>query len=252
MFKRKDSLAAAGTPDEGSAVQAARTRARRRLIGAALLVGIGIVGFPLLFETQPRPIAVDIPIEIPSREDAAALKLPASKPSAPALAAPAPMGVASAAAAAQATAAPLSASAADSSRAVSHAERDAVPAVPPTPPRAAAEPQRGAIDAQRDAQRAQALLDGKPLAAALPPASAAAGKSARFVVQAGAYTDAGTLREARQKVERLGLKTYTQVVESDAGRRTRVRVGPFDSRDDAEKAAARIKSAGLAASILSL
>jgi DedD protein len=72
------------------------------------------------------------------------------------------------------------------------------------------------------------------------------------VVQAGAYTDAGTLREARQKVERLGLKTYTQVVESDAGRRTRVRVGPFDSRDDAEKAAARIKSAGLAASILSL
>ena len=58
--------------------------------------------------------------------------------------------------------------------------------------------------------------------------------------------------EARQKVERLGLKTYTQVVESDAGRRTRVRVGPFDSRDDAEKAAARIKSAGLAASILSL
>ena len=234
MFKRKDSLAAAGTPDEGSAVQAARTRARRRLIGAALLVGIGIVGFPLLFETQPRPIAVDIPIEIPSREDAAALKLPASKPSAPALAvpaeptaasaAPAPMGVASAAAAAQATAAPLSASAADSSRAVSHAERDAVPAVPPTPPRAAAEPQRGAIDAQRDAQRAQALLDGKPLAAALPPASAAAGKSARFVVQAGAYTD----------------------------RRTRVRVGPFDSRDDAEKAAARIKSAGLAASILSL
>ena len=71
-------------------------------------------------------------------------------------------------------------------------------------------------------------------------------------MQVGAYTDAAMLRDARAKVEKLGLKTYTQVIESDAGRRTRVRVGPFDSREDAEKAAARIKSAGLAASILSI
>ena len=268
MFKRKDSLAAADTPDEGSAVQAARTRARRRLIGAALLVGIGIVGFPLLFETQPRPIAVDIPIEIPSREDAPALKLPASKPGAvapvepPASAgAPAPTVAASAAAPAQ-VAAPAPSASAAGSRAEREAEAVAPPA-PPAPSRAATEPPRGAsepqraaprpsTEPQRDAQRAQAILDGKPLVAAAPPASAAAGKSNRFVVQAGAYTDAGTLREARQKVERLGLKTYTQVIESDAGRRTRVRVGPFESRDEAEKAAARIKSAGLAASILSL
>jgi cell division protein FtsN len=31
-----------------------------------------------------------------------------------------------------------------------------------------------------------------------------------------------------------------------------VRVGPFDTRDEAEKAAARIKTSGLAANILSL
>ena len=72
------------------------------------------------------------------------------------------------------------------------------------------------------------------------------------MVQAGAYTDSATLREARQKVEKLGLKTYTQVIESDAGSRTRVRVGPFDSREEADKAAARIKSAGLAANVLTL
>ena len=273
MFKRKDSSAAANTPDEGVAVQAARTRARRRLIGAALLVGNGIVGFPLLFETQPRPIAVDIPIEIPPREDAAPLKLPATKPSAPTVAvpaeppAPAPAPSAErAAAAAQVVAPPSSASAANGSRAVSRAERENEAAAPSAPPRVATEAQRGAADAprevprevprtpsepQREAQRAQAILEGKPLAAAVQPASVA-GQAPRFVVQAGAYTDAGTLRQARQKVEKLGLKTYTQVVESDAGRRTRVRVGPFDSRDDAEKAAARIKSAGLAASILSL
>ena len=38
------------------AIQQARVRARQRLIGAAVLVVIGIVGFPLVFETQPRPI----------------------------------------------------------------------------------------------------------------------------------------------------------------------------------------------------
>ena len=72
------------------------------------------------------------------------------------------------------------------------------------------------------------------------------------MVQVGAYTDADKLREARQKVEGLGLKTYTQVVESDAGRRTRVRVGPFASRDEAEQAAARIRGHGLPAAILAL
>ena len=77
-------------------------------------------------------------------------------------------------------------------------------------------------------------------------------KPGRYVVQAGAYTDASSLRDARQKVEKLGLKTYTQVIETDSGARTRVRVGPFPTREEAEKAAARIKSAGLAVSILSL
>jgi DedD protein len=85
-----------------------------------------------------------------------------------------------------------------------------------------------------------------------PPAEPPAAAEGRFVVQVGAYSDAATLRETRAKVERLGLKTYTQVIETESGARTRVRVGPFDSRDEAEKAAARIKGSGLAANILSL
>src|SRR6184192_3251570 len=60
-------------------VQQARTRARRRLIGAAVLVLIGIVGFPLVFETQPRPIPVDIPIEVPRKEGAPPLVMPPAR-----------------------------------------------------------------------------------------------------------------------------------------------------------------------------
>jgi DedD protein len=76
-FKRKSEASAAAIPPaEMDGVAAARTLARRRLIGATVLLGIGVVGFPLLFETQPRPIAIDIPIEIPRKDGAPALVLP--------------------------------------------------------------------------------------------------------------------------------------------------------------------------------
>jgi len=72
------------------------------------------------------------------------------------------------------------------------------------------------------------------------------------VVQVGAYTEARALREARQKTERLGLKTYTQVIKTPAGERTRVRVGPYATRAEAEAAGARLRAAGLPAAILTL
>src|SRR6218665_3801138 len=58
-------------------VEALRRRALHRLIGAAVLVLAGVIGFPLVFDNQPRPIAVDIPIEIPDRNKAAPLVVPA-------------------------------------------------------------------------------------------------------------------------------------------------------------------------------
>jgi len=78
-FRRGDTIP---TPPAGSATQALsvevlRKRARHRLIGASVLVLLGVVGFPLLFETQPRPVAVDIPIEIPGNNGIKPLVVPA-------------------------------------------------------------------------------------------------------------------------------------------------------------------------------
>ena len=87
-------------------------------------------------------------------------------------------------------------------------------------------------------------LEGKP-------ASAAAAEG-RFVVQIGAFADAVRAREARQTLEKAGLKTYTQVVDTKEGKRTRVRVGPFESRAEADKAAAKVKGLDLPASVLTL
>ena len=59
-------------------------------------------------------------------------------------------------------------------------------------------------------------------------------------------------REARLKLERAGLKTYTHVADTANGKRIRVRVGPFATKAEADKAAARVKALGLPAAILTL
>ena len=85
--------------------------------------------------------------------------------------------------------------------------------------------------------------------AATAPAAAAAG---RFVVQVGAFGDAAKAQEARNKLTRSGLATYVQSVDTKDGKRIRVRVGPFASKADADRAAARVKGLDLPASILNL
>ncbi len=99
-----------------------------------------------------------------------------------------------------------------------------------------------------DGARARALLNATPLSAKAAGAEA----EGRMVVQVGAFADVDKAREVRAKLERAGLKTYAQVADTKDGKRTRVRVGPFASRADAEKAAAKIKSLDLPAAILTL
>ncbi|HSV71610.1 MAG TPA: SPOR domain-containing protein [Methylibium sp.] len=226
--------AAAG--DAGS-LEGLRRRARRRLIGAAVLVVIGVVVLPLLFDTAPRPVAVDIPIEIPAKEKVAPLAA-AGKPIASGTLSPASVPAAPRSEPVAPTVAPV----------------EAPPVTEKTPEKAADKPAEppAAVASTRstagDAARALAALEARPATAALKPPEA----GARYVVQVGAFSEASSAREARQRVEKLGLKTYTQVVETSGGSRTRVRVGPFDERAEADRAASKIKQSGLPAAVLGL
>lgn len=248
--------AAAATPD--ATVDAARTRARRRLVGAVVLLAIGIIAFPMLFDSRPRPLALDTPIEIAQREPRAApvdaeqssqVRASASEAAETVLESnPRPSTAASAPAAAPA-AVPTVIATRPAATAPAPLPPMAKPEPEPTPspkPTPAPTPKPARSD---DGARARALLEGAPVAAAAAPKAPSAD---RFVVQVGAFSEAGALREARGRVEHLGLKSYTQVVASDAGRRTRVRVGPFASRAEAEAAAAKLKRGGLPASVLTL
>ncbi|MBQ9578351.1 MAG: hypothetical protein IJR28_02335 [Ottowia sp.] len=53
-----------------------RRRARNRLLGAALLVGITVIGLPMLFDRQPRVVNVDAQVSIPDKGDVAPLQVP--------------------------------------------------------------------------------------------------------------------------------------------------------------------------------
>jgi DedD protein len=210
-------------------IEAMRRRAKHRLIGASVLVLVGVVGFPILFDTQPRPISVDIPIEIPDRNKVKPLAVPTPAP-APAVT--------------QAPPAPAPVAAAPAASVVAKIETPA----PAPKPEAKPEPRQEAKAEPKadEAARAQALLEGKPVAT-----TPVVGEG-RFVVQVGAFADVAKAREARTRLEHAGLKTYTQVVETKDGKRIRVRVGPFASKAEADKAADKVKGLDLAAAVLTL
>jgi DedD protein len=232
-----DEPAAASAQPES--VESLRRRARHRLIGASVLVLLGVVGFPLLFDTQPRPIAVDIPIEIPDRNKVKPLAAPArvvaQAPVAAGAGASAPVAQAPAPAPVAVPSAPKAAEPVIVAKAQPQVE-----AKPEPKPEAKVEAKPTARPA--DGDRAKALLEGKAVQAS----------EGRFVVQVGAFSDTAKAREARMKVERSGIKTLVQVVETKDGPRTRVRVGPFPNRAEAEKAAEKIKGLDLPAAILTL
>lgn len=239
--------ASAMPPEPVDTVQQARTRARQRLVGAVVLVAAGVIGFPLLFETQPRPLPVDTPIEI-ARKDGGASSAPRAAAPAPRVTPPVvPPSVVTEtpADAGREVVAAASAPAPVASAAPAEAKPAPKPPVEPKPEPKPTAPKPEVKPA--DSGRAQALLEGKE--AKPKPVAAAEG---RFVVQVGAFAEVTAAREARQKVEKLGLKTYTQVVETSSGKRIRVRVGPFASRGEADKAADKIKSAGLPSAVYTL
>ncbi|PUE39540.1 SPOR domain-containing protein [Limnohabitans sp. Hippo3] len=237
-------------------IEVVRRRARHRLMGAVVLVLVAVVGFPLLFDTQPRPVAVDTPIVIPDRQSTPPLSSGTPVP------------------ASQAPAKPLlPASEPVTAQASLDAREEVVPAPAPTSPAPQAEPAKVAppvakapdkepvvkqnvpaaapvkadkpapVKPKDDGDKAQALLEGKQ------SVKASAG---RVVIQVGAFSDPAKVREVRSKLEQAGVKTYTQMVERDGKSTTRIRVGPFETREEADKVAARIRKLDLPVSFLKI
>jgi DedD protein len=236
-------------------VDAMRRRARHRLIGASVLVVLGVVGFPLLFDTQPRPVSVDIAVDIPDRATAKPLvDTSTPKPLSASAGLDAKEEVvpdAKSEVKAEAKPEPKAEAKADVKPETAMAAAAGAAAVAAVVPKSEAKPELAKADAKPAAKTeiktAEAKADAKP---AKPTDSKDTG--ARFVVQAGTFSDDAKLRETRSKLEKAGIATYTQVIEGKDGRRVRVRVGPFTKRDEADKMANKIKQLSLQPQVLTL
>jgi len=234
------SNAAALAPETADVV---RRRAKHRLIGSAVLVLAGVLGFPLLFDTQPRPVAVDIPIEIPGKGTVKPLVI-----------SPPPAGNAEPVADKPPADKPDSGKSAADNVATDASLDPKEEVLASKPVVAQDKPAPAAIKneakpVEKPVPKADVKAEPKVAAKPVAPASAA---DNRLVVQVGAFADADKARDARIKLEKAGLKTYTQVADTKDGKRTRVRVGPFASKADAEKAASKIRTLDLPAAILTL
>lgn len=107
----------------------------------------------------------------------------------------------------------------------------------------------GTAASSSSARAAELLFGGKSLGPVTPAASAASGASSRggaqqYYVQIGAYTRTEDAEQQRAKLAMAGL--IGRVTERDQSGRTvyRVRLGPFDSRDDADAARDQAGAAG--------
>jgi len=226
--------ALSNTPAES--VEVIRKRARHRLMGSLVLVLGAVVGLPLLFDSQPRPVAIDTPIVIPDRNQVAPLtaavapKTGTVKEPTPVQAEPAPPETATVAKSAVANPAGLD----PNEEVVSKTNKP--------------EPKPDLKPELKVEAKPEVKTDAKPDGKEAPKSE----QPVRSVVQVGAYAELAKAREVRAKLESAGFKTYTQEVETKDGKRIRVRVGPFPSKEEAEKTAEKIRKLNLQTSVLKL
>ena len=163
-----------------------RNRARRRLIGAIVIVTAVVVALPMVLDNEPKPEA--------------------QAPAATAEAKPEP-----------------------------GAELKPQPSAESKPRTEDSSTQAAAPKPEKPASAAKAEQP------APKPASA---QSGRYVVQVVALSDARKAKQMQQAILKSGVKAYTEVVKTARGDVTRVRAGPYTTREAAEKAQQKLKGAG--------
>lgn len=191
-----------------------RGRARRRLLGAIVLVTIAVVVLPMVLDQEPRQVSQDIAIHIPSRDQTSPLP-PVAKPGGTEIARPI----------------------------------SGKPAAEPAPAKTEAAEPPAKPAGEEPATPAEKPAEAPPAAAKAPePAPApveGAGIKDGFVVQVDAFSDPSNAEQRQRKLSSQGIKTFTDVVKTQKGDLTRVRVGPFPSREAAEKERERLAKLGI-------
>ena len=188
-----------------------KRRARRRLIGAVALTLAAVIALPLLVEDEPPP-AGGLEVSMPPIATTAQPVNPSPVVTSPVVPAPEPPAVQP-----------------------SSEAKDIAAEAPPTKPKAkiAPGPEAKPKFPTKSLPPAPSVNEEK---APLPERAAGA-----FVVQLGAFSDPTKVDALKARAAELGLPSYTD----HAGALTRLRAGPFPSRDAARAAADELAGAGI-------
>ena len=244
--------------------EAAKTRARRRLIGAIALALAAVVFVPMLFDRAPPSPVDDIAVQIPDRdmpfEGRRGVPDPNKGPLRPSSALPsvtppaadkpqtsstpvAPPVDAVKSANADATSKPATTDGA--------ADKPSSTASAPADPKAAdknkAAPTSSTLPA--DDPRALAALEGKTVSPRAPDAVSTSAAGEGFAVQVAAFSVPALAYRFRDELRAKEFKAYIEVI--PGGMRTRVLVGPYPTRQEAERARQKLKAMKFEGSVVS-
>jgi DedD protein len=130
---------------------------------------------------------------------------------------------------------------------------DKPPAVPPAPaePVADAAPAAPAARASRAVPAESAPKAGRPAGPAAEAPEPSPAPAEKFALQVAALSTAAAASTLAARLKSAGFRPYVEAVSTAEGTRHRVRVGPFASRDEAQRAGEKLKAAGFGAALVS-
>ena len=204
-----------------------KKRARRRLVGAIALVLLMIVILPMLLQDKVQQAANEVVISIPGQDSQLEAK-PNSEP------VQIPDAVQSSNNLTPETSMPDSEASVSASLAQSTASSNAQVSTPTTLP---------AVETKQQATAAAVLPGDKPK-------TVTASDSTSFIIQIGVFSAPDKVKQLQVKLSEKGLKSRADLVDTSKGKKTRLRVGSFSSKSDAEAALLKVKSLGFSDAVI--
>lgn len=214
-----------------------RSRFMRRLVGVAVLMAMAVIVLPFWLDGSglrdqpellipPRPALPEqgaVKVPEPPPEQQALLEHPPEPPAAPVD--PAPPEPEAPIPAPAAVPAPVKPAAASKNTAPAPSAPAVAPAKPTTPPAAASAPPVAAKPA--------APATHTPPVAPAKPAPVSAPSKGGWVVQLGSFSDELNARALQNSLQQSGFRAFSQPLFAEKGTVWRVRVGPFNTREEA-------------------
>jgi len=212
-----------------------KKRARRRLVGAVALVLLMIILLPMLLEDRvAQTPKEEVVISIPSQDS----QLDTKSNSTPEKVTDVAQQTASQVPTLETTPPPVAAPVAQVKT------PEVKPAEPPAPVAQNEKPIVKPVDMAPVQE-----LKPAPKEQEKPKADKPASKG-KFYVQVGVFSNPSKVEQLQTKLSENALKSSTEVIDTPKGTKTRLRVGMFSSKAEAEAALLKVKALGLTDAVI--